>query len=383
MRKNTMKSGLLVGTALMALTLAACSSSSESESSAAAPAESTVASEAAAADAEGTPQAAGDCTPEGQVGFLMPDLASTRYEEQDAPLFIQRMGELAPGVEVLYQNADADPAKQQQQADAMIAQGVKAIVLDAVDTAAAASIVVNAQQAGIPVITYDRPIVSTPADYYISFDNEGIGRMIADSLVQKLDADGASGGLLIVGGSPTDNAAGLIKKGMEAGAAAGSYEVLATFDTPEWDPAKAQEWVAGQITQFGDQIVGVIAANDGTGGGSIAALKAAGVDPVPPVTGNDAEIAAIQRVVSGDQYNTISKPISIVAGAAAETATAFLCGNPPEAKVTLFDTPSELFTPSVVTKENVKEIIFDGGIYTADQVCTADYADACAELGIS
>lgn len=372
MRTKTLRGGLLVGTALMALTLSACSSSSETTTEASAAPAATAAASAAA----------GECSPEGAVGFLMPDLASTRYEEQDAPLFTQRMAELAPNVEVLYQNADSDPAKQQQQVDAMIAQGVKAIVLDAVDTKAAASIVVAAQGAGIPVITYDRPIVSTPADYYISFDNEGIGKAIAESLVQKLDADGAAGGVLIVGGSPTDNAAGLIKKGMEAGVAGSNYEVLAQFDTPEWDPAKAQEWVAGQISKFGDKIVGIVAANDGTGGGSIAALKAAGISPVPPVTGNDAEIAAIQRIISGDQYNTISKPISIVAGAAAETVTAFLCGAPPAAEVTLFDTPSKLFTPTVVTQENVKEVIFDGGIYAVDQVCTADYAKACEALGI-
>lgn len=365
---------LLAGSAAMLLTLTACSSSDEATST-----EDT----AAATTEESAAEATGECVAEGQVGFLMPDLASTRYEEQDAPLFIAKMGELAPGIEVLYQNADADPAKQQQQADAMIAQGVKALVLDAVDTAAAASIVVNAQAAGIPVITYDRPIVSTPADFYISFDNEGIGKAIAESLVAKLDADGASGGILIVGGSPTDNAAGLIKKGMQAGVEGSAYEVLAEFDTPEWDPAQAQEWVAGQVTQFGDQIVGIVAANDGTGGGSIAALKAAGVDPLPPVTGNDAEIAAIQRIIAGDQYNTISKPISIVAGAAAETVNAFLCGGAPASDVTLFDTPSQLFTPTVVTKENVKEIIFDSGIYTVDQVCTAEYADACTELGIS
>jgi len=374
MRINNLKRGVLAGSAALVLALSACSSSDDTSSAESAD-ESTTTSESS--------EAAGECVTEGQVGFLMPDLASTRYEEQDAPLFIARMGELAPGIEVLYQNADADPAKQQQQADAMIAQGVNAIVLDAVDTAAAASIVVNAQAAGIPVITYDRPIISTPADFYISFDNEGIGKAIAESLVSKLDADGASGGILIVGGSPTDNAAGLIKKGMEAGVSGGSYEVLASFDTPEWDPAQAQEWVAGQITQFGDQIVGIVAANDGTGGGSIAALKAAGVSPVPPVTGNDAEIAAIQRIVSGDQYNTISKPISIVAGAAAEAVNSFLCGGAPESDVMLFDTPSQLFTPTVVTKENVKEIIFDSGIYTVDQVCTGDYAAACTELGIS
>lgn len=376
MRINNLKRGMLAGSAALVLALSACSSSDDTsaESTDAATAEET---------SEGTEAGTEECISEGQVGFLMPDLASTRYEEQDAPLFIARMGELAPGIEVLYQNADADPAKQQQQADAMIAQGVNAIVISSVDTAAAASIVVNAQAAGIPVITYDRPIISTPADFYISFDNEGIGKAIAESLVTKLDADGASGGVLIVGGSPTDDAAGLIKKGMEAGVAGSNYEVLASFDTPEWDPAQAQEWVAGQITQFGDQIVGIVAANDGTGGGSIAALKAAGVSPVPPVTGNDAEIAAVQRIISGDQYNTISKPISIVAGAAAEAVNSFLCGGAPESEVTLFDTPSQLFTPTVVTKENVKEIIFDSGIYTVDQVCTADYAAACTELGIS
>ena len=374
MRINNLKRAAIAGSAALVLVLSACSSSEETAT------ESTEAGAAAETSAEA---AATECVTEGQVGFLMPDLASTRYEEQDAPLFTASMGELSPGIEVLYQNADADPAKQQQQADAMIAQGVKAIVISSVDTAAAASIVVNAQAAGIPVITYDRPITSQPADYYISFDHEGIGKAIAESLVVKLDADGASGGLLIVGGSPTDDAAGLIKKGMEAGVAGSNYEVLASFDTPEWDPAQAQEWVAGQITQFGDQIVGVVAANDGTGGGSIAALKAAGVSPVPPVTGNDAEIAAVQRVISGDQYNTISKPISIVATAAAETVTAILCGETLASDVSLFDTPSQLFTPTVVTKENVKEIIFDSGIYTVDQVCTTEYAAACTELGLS
>ena len=175
----------------------------------------------------------------------------------------------------------------------------------------------------------------------------------------------------------------MIRDGIDSALDNSIYVTLSEFDTPDWAPPKAQEWAAGQITRFGSDIKGIVAANDGTGGGAIAALKAAGVDPLPPVTGNDATIAALQLIIAGDQYNTISKPISIVAGAAAETATAFLCGNPPAAKTTLFDTPSELFTPEVVTQENVKAVIFDGGIYTADQVCTADYADACAALGIS
>ena len=317
----------------------------------------------------------------GTIAFLMPDLASTRYEEQDAPLFTAKIAELCPDCEVLYQNADGDP-QQQQQADSAIAQGVDVIVLDAVDTKAAASIVVNAQSQDIPVVTYDRPIVDTPADYYVSFDNEGIGNLIATSLVEKLAADGATGGVLIVNGSPTDDAAQLIKAGMEAGVGDSDFEVLASFDTPAWDPQEAQDWVAGQITQFGGDISGIVAANDGTGGGSIAALKAAGVTPLPPVTGNDAEVAAIQRIIAGDQYNTISKPISIVAEAAAEVAYGFLSGDEPEGEVELFDTPSQLFTPEIVTQENVKEIIFDGGIYEVADVCTSDYAAACTALGI-
>lgn len=318
----------------------------------------------------------------GKVAFLMPDLASTRYEQQDSPLFQAKMKELCPDCEVIYQNADSDPEKQQQQADAAMTQGVKAIVLDAVDTKAAAAIVVSAKSQNIPIITYDRPIVDTPADYYVSFDNEGIGKMISESLVEKLKANGATGGVLIVGGSPTDDAAQLIKKGINAGVEGSGFDVLASYDTPEWDPQKAQDWVSGQITQFGSKISGIVAANDGTGGGSIAALKAAGVTPLPLVTGNDAEIAAIQRIIAGDQYNTISKPIKTVADAAAEAAYGFISGNRPQGETTLFDTPAQLFTPEIVTSENVKEIIFDGGIYTADQVCTDAYASACSALGI-
>lgn len=318
-----------------------------------------------------------------KIGFLMPDLASTRYEQQDYPLFKAKIAELCPECEVIYQNADASPKTQQEQVNSLIAQNVDAIVLDAVDTAAAASYVVAANAAKIPIIAYDRPIPDQPADYYISFDNEGIGESIAASLIDHLDAEGADGGLLIVNGSPTDAAAGLIKKGIHNSVDASDYDVLAEFDTPGWDPAKAQAWVSGQIVQFGDQIVGVVAANDGTGGGTIAAFKAAGITDVPPVTGNDAEVAAAQRIIAGDQYNTISKPISIVANAAAEVAYSFASGDTVEGETELYGTPSQLFTPDVVTLENIKEILFDSGIMSAAEVCTAEYADACAAVGIA
>ena len=111
--------------------------------------------------------------------------------------------------------------------------------------------------------------------------NRGIGKAIAESLVQHLEASGVSadaGGVLQINGSPTDAAAGLIKKGIHAGLQTGPYKALAEYDTPDWFPANAQEWTSGQISRFGDQIVGIVAANDGTGGGAIAALKAAGTE---------------------------------------------------------------------------------------------------------
>jgi D-xylose transport system substrate-binding protein len=319
------------------------------------------------------------------VAFLMPDQASTRYEEHDYPGFKAAMTELCPECTVIYQNANADASLQQQQINSVIAQGAKIVVLDPVDSAAAAGLVQMAHGQDVKIIAYDRPIPDTPADYYVSFDNKGIGAAIAQSLVDHLKAEGiaAGAGVLQINGSPTDAAAGLIRDGIDSALDASEYKTLAEFDTPDWAPPKAQEWAAGQITRFGDQIIGIVAANDGTAGGAIAALKAAGVDPVPPVTGNDATIAALQLIISGDQYNTISKPSEIVARAAAEVAVAFLKGETPEAKSTLYDTPSQLFVPAVVTRENIKAEIFDKGIQTAEQICTADYAEACKELGIT
>ena len=316
-----------------------------------------------------------------KIAFLMPDTASTRYELADKPLFEKRLKELCAGCSVLYQNADSDAAKQQQQVDPALAQGVKAIVLDPVDSAAAATMVQKAQSQKVPIIAYDRPIPAKAPDYYVSFDNEKLGEMFAQSLVDKVKEDNPSGGILQVNGSPTDAAAGLLKKGMHTAVDASGLKLLAEFDTPEWAPPKAQEWVSGQISRYKDQIDGVVAANDGTGGGAIAAFKAAGAT-VPPVSGNDAELAAAQRIISGDQYNTISKPIKIVAGAAAEVAYAFAQGKPPEAETTLFDTPSRLFVPSVVTKENVKEKLIDTNELKAAELCSKEYAKFCQELGI-
>ena len=320
------------------------------------------------------------------VAFLMPDQASTRYEEHDHPGFVAEMKKLCPSCKVLYQNADGRAARQQQQFNSVISQGAKAIVIDPVDSTAAASLVKQAQGRGIKVIAYDRPVPSTPADYYVSFNNEEIGKTIATSLVdhlKKQNVPTADMGLLEINGSPTDAAAGLIKKGIHEGIATGKYAVLSEYDTPEWAPPKAQQWTSGQISRFNKKIAGVVAANDGTAGGAIAAFKAAGVNPTPPVTGNDATIAGLQLIIAGDQYNTISKPSEIVAAAAAQIAVALLEGKKPQSNATLFETPTQLFTPTLITQSNLKSEIIDKKIATAAQLCTGRYEAGCKKLGIT
>jgi len=321
------------------------------------------------------------------IAFLMPDQASTRYEEHDFPGFKAEMTKLCPSCKLIYQNGDANVSRQQQQFNSAISQGAKVIVLDPVDSTSAASLVKQAQGQGIKVIAYDRPIPDAKADFYVSFDNEAIGKAIADSLLQQLKRSNVAAaggtGVLQINGSPTDAAAGLIKKGIHAALDTGGYPILAEYDTPEWAPPKAQQWASGQITRFSKNILGVVAANDGTAGGAIAAFKAAGVNPVPPVTGNDATIAALQLIIAGDQYNTISKPSEIVAAAAANVAVQLLAGETPKPDTTLYNTPSKLFVPAVITAQNLKAEIIDKKINTAAQLCSGRYAEGCKKLGIT
>ena len=259
------------------------------------------------------------------------------------------------------------------------------IVLDPVDSTAAASLVQQAQSQDVKVIAYDRPIPDTPADFYVSFDNQGIGKAIAESLVDHLKAEGVpeGSGVLQINGSPTDAAAGLIRDGVHAaldaiglqdarrvrhprlGAARG-----AGMDERARSPASARRSSAWSRRTTAPR------------GGAIAAFKAAGVDPVPPVTGNDATIAALQLIIAGDQYNTISKPSEIVAAAAAKVAVQLLNGETPEATTTLYDTPSQLFVPAVVTAENIKAEIFDAGHHPSRGGLHGRYAEGCAALGI-
>ncbi|HEX8440563.1 sugar ABC transporter substrate-binding protein [Archangium sp.] len=323
---------------------------------------------------------------EKKIALLLPESKTARYESHDRPLFERKVKALCPECQLIYSNADQNAAKQQDQAEAALTNGATVLVLDPVDSASASAIVARAKQSKVPVISYDRLIVNADVDYYISFDNEKVGQLQAQALVDKLKADGKTGGTLVmINGSPTDNNAKLFKAGAHSVIDGSGFTVGAEYDTPDWSPDRAQQQMEQAITRLGKAaITGVYAANDGTAGGAIAAMKAAGVTPLPPVTGQDAELAGIQRVLTGEQYVTIYKAIKPEAEAAAELAVTLARGQPPEAgkvngKVNngKKDVPSILLEPVAVTRENVKSTVVADGFWTAEQLCTGAYQQAC------
>jgi len=316
-----------------------------------------------------------------KIALLLPESKTARYEASDRPFFEAKIASLGD-YEVLYSNADQDAAKQQSQAEAALASGVKVLVLDPVDSNSAVSIVAAANAQDVPVIAYDRLVTGGKLAYYVSFDNENIGVLQATAFAAKLEEDGATGGILMLNGSPTDPNAPLFKAGAHSVIDESGLTILGEYDTPDWSPDKAQDWVAGQITQFDGRIAGIYAGNDGTAGGAISALKAANVSPLPIVSGQDAELSGIQRIVAGDQYLTIYKTMRAQAELAAEVAVALTNGESVTGESVVDGTPTTLLDAVVVTRENIMETVVADGVFTVEQICTTEYAAACAAAGI-
>lgn len=316
------------------------------------------------------------------IALLLPESKTTRYESIDRPVFEQVVAERCEDCAVLYANAGQDAARQQQQAESALTQGADVLVLDAVDSSAAQSIVAAAAERGVAVIAYDRFVADAPLDYFVAYDATRVGQLQGEALVAAVGPTQPGQGVLLVHGASTDpNVAGL-KAGLARALADSGLTVLAEYDTPDWSPDKAQEWVQGQLTQFAGRVVGVYAANDGTAGGAISAMRAAGMDPVPPVTGQDAELAAIQRIVAGDQYMTVYKAISQQARTAAELAVRLSRGETPAAVAHVEGVPSVLLAPVAVTREQVDSVIVRGGVHSTEEICVEPYTQACRELGL-
>ncbi len=323
-----------------------------------------------------------------KVGLLLPENQTARYEKFDRPLIEKKVKELTNGKgEVVYANAKQDPSTQNQQVDTMITNKVDVLIVDAVDAAAIKSSVEKAKGAGIPVVAYDR-LAQGSISAYTSFDNTTVGKVQGEALLKALGSKAKSGKIVMMNGSVTDPNAAQFKAGAHQ-VLNGKVDIGKEYDTKEWKPENANANMEGAISALGKQnIVGVYSANDGMAGGIITALKAAGITNIP-VTGQDAELAGVQRIVTGEQYMSVYKPYPQEADVAAEMAVALAQGKSLDSiakdKV---DSPTTKQVPSVLvpvvslTKDNIKDTVIKDGIYTISDICTAQYKSACDKIGL-
>ncbi len=322
-----------------------------------------------------------------KVGLLLPENQTARYEKFDRPLIEKKVAELTNNKgKVVYANAKQDATLQSQQVETMITNKVDVLIVDAVDAAAIKNSVQKAKDAGIPVVAYDR-LAQGPIDAYTSFDNVTVGKTQGEALLKALGDKAKSGKIVMMNGSSTDPNAKQFKDGAHS-VLDGKVNIGKEYDTKEWKPENANSNMEGAISSIGKKnIVGVYSANDGMAGGIITALKAAGISV--PVTGQDAELAGVQRIVSGEQYMSVYKPYAPEADAAAEMAVALAQGKSLDSiakdKV---DSPTTKGVPSVLvevtslTKDNIQDTVVKDGVYTVAEICTAQYKAACDKIGL-
>ncbi|MFL5841283.1 MAG: sugar ABC transporter substrate-binding protein [Thermoleophilaceae bacterium] len=327
-----------------------------------------------------------------KIALMLPENQTPRYEAHDRPDFEKKVRQLCSNCKVVYENANGDATQQQSEGDAVLAQGVKALVLDAVDAGSAGSIVAKAKAQNIPVISYDRLITNSNIDYYVSFDNTRVGRLQGQSLAAKLKSIGKPHGpIIMLNGDPADNNAHLFKQGADSVFKADNVQIAKSYDTPGYSGNTAETEAEQAITALGNNgFAAIYGANDDLAGGGIAAMKSAGINPsTRPTTGQDATVAGIQRILTGDQYMTVYKAVTKEARVAAEIAVPLAKGEkPPAGLVTSTqnngkkNVPSALLTPVAVTKSNVKSTVIKDAYDTPSQVCTSAFKAACAAAGI-
>jgi len=322
---------------------------------------------------------------EGKIGVILPDTeSSVRWESSDRPALEAAFEEA--DVEYSIQNAEGDAEKMAQIADSMIADGVTVLAIVNLDSASGAAIQEKAKAQGVATIDYDRLTLGGSAEYYVSFDNTVVGELQGQGLADCLGDKEAN--IIYLNGSPTDNNATLFAAGAHSVLdGIGSYTVVGEQAVPEWDNEEAAVIFQQLYTQADGDVDGVLAANDGLGGAAISILEGNGRAGDVPVTGQDATVEGLQNVLAGTQCMTVYKSATLEAGALAEAAIALVNGEDAETTGTTTDSesgrevPSILLEPKSITVDNVGDVIDDGGQKLED-VCTADFADACAAAGL-
>lgn len=325
------------------------------------------------------------------VGLLLPETETARYEKFDHPIIAKQVAKLTNGKgKLVYANAEGDAAKQNSQLDQMVADKVDAILVSAVDAKKLAPAVKKAKEADIPVIAYDR-LAEGPVSGYVAFDNELVGQVQGQAILKALGSARKASKIVMINGAPTDPNAAVFKEGALS-QLQNQVVIAKTYDTDGWKPQIAGEHMTDAITAIGKgDIAAVYSANDGMAGGAIKALKAAGVTDLPPVTGQDAELSAVQRIVTGEQYMSVYKPYPEEAVGAAQMAVRIAQGRMVEydalagdrsENATTKKIPSLLVSVRPLTRDTVKSTVIKDGIYKTKEICTAEFKAACATIGL-
>ncbi len=326
----------------------------------------------AAACVEQPPETSNEAGPKKgtiRIGLSMDTLKEERWQ-RDRDLFMARAREL--GAEVLVQSANGDDRVQMQQADNLLTQGVDVLVVIPHNGEIAASIVDSAKARGVPVISYDRLIRSSEPALYISFDNEKVGELQARYLLERAP----KGNYVLIGGAPTDNNALLFRKGqmnvLKPAVDGGDVKVVSDQWAKDWLASEALRIAEDALTRSGNQVTAVVASNDATAGGAISALEVQRLAGKVLVSGQDADLAALQRIVAGTQSMTVYKPVHLLARRAAEAAVSLARGEKVPTASTInngkTDVPSILLEPVVVDRNNIVETVVKDGYQKLEAV---------------
>jgi len=410
MRKSTLSVAAAVGTAAT-LALAACSSGGGSgngnnntgagNSSGNAQGASAICkltnppkSSASAPDSS-APQKVSNPPTGTAVGVILPDTtSSTRYTLYDAPLLKKAFD--AAGIKSDIQNAQGDTARFQSIAQSMIGEGVKVLIIDSIDATSGAAIEQQAAKAGIKVIDYDRVNLGGSAAYYVSFDNQEVGKLQGQTLVDCLNQDGVSKPKIIMmdGGTDVDNNAVLFAKGahqvFDPLKSSGKLTIQSESVVKGWKTANAAPTFNQALTAAGGQTDGVLAANDDIANAVIGVLQQNGLAGHVVITGQDSQVEGLQNILKGQQSMTIFKNVTYEANAAAKLAIALISGQDPTSMgITFSDQQidpkntalkSVLLPAQVITYSNVEDVVTAGAL-KASEICNGIQSE-CDKAGV-
>ncbi len=303
-----------------------------------------------------------------KIGFSIDDLRLERWA-RDRDYFVAAAGQL--GAKVYVQSADGSEQKQIAQIENLIARGVDAIVIVPYNATVLGNAIKEAKKAKIKVISYDRLALNADLDAYISFDNKAVGEMQARALVERAP----KGNYYLLGGAPTDNNAKMLREGqlavLQPLVDKGSIKIVGKQWVKDWSPAEAMTIVENALTANGNRIDALVASNDATAGGAIQALAAQKLSGKVPVSGQDADLAAVRRVVAGTQAMTVYKPLKAIAGEAAKLAIQLVRNEKPAFNAQYDNgfkkVDTVLLKPTPLTKANVDLLVKDG-FYTSAQL---------------